>query len=221
MKLTLPWPPSMNTAGIYKITDTKSGRYYIGSTVNIRKRMAYHLYRLTKGTHPNRRLQNIFNKRPDSLIGSVIEFVERDKNALLLAEQGLLDTHVGNALCMNYCKTAGSQLGVKRSNETKDRLSKAFTGRVFSSETKTKMRNAKAGVPLSIEHRKKIGAKSKGRPGPVHTKENIEKWRKLNRDQVSSVFEMKARKFGTPRIAKAIGASRATVRRILAGESYL
>ena len=47
--------------GIYKI-ESPSGNFYIGSSVNVRKRMLGHKRELAKGTHINTALQNASNK---------------------------------------------------------------------------------------------------------------------------------------------------------------
>lgn len=53
---------SIYNSGIYVIVNKKSGRSYIGSSINIEKRWKTHLRHLRKNTHHNIFLQRSFNK---------------------------------------------------------------------------------------------------------------------------------------------------------------
>lgn len=46
---------------IYKITNTINGKYYIGSTVDFKKRKYTHTWKLNKGIHHSVYLQNAWN----------------------------------------------------------------------------------------------------------------------------------------------------------------
>ena len=48
--------------GIYKITNLKNGKFYIGSSVNLYNRNRGHYNTLIKNTHKNKKLQNSVNK---------------------------------------------------------------------------------------------------------------------------------------------------------------
>jgi group I intron endonuclease len=209
--------------GIYKIIDRDSSRFYVGSAVCFVRRWNYHIYRLSKRTHPNRIIQAIWNLDASRLSMVVVEVVASSaKDDLLRREQFHLDEAFQSGRnCMNVLKIAGSHQGAKRSNETKQKLSRASIGRIHSEEARAKMRVAKLGKPLSAEHRRKIGLQSAGKPGPIHTAESLSLWRKLSDDDVRMIRTMHAEGLlGTPRIASRFGCSRATVRRILDGTSY-
>lgn len=49
-------------SGVYKITNTINGNFYIGSSIRIRERWYEHKYLLNKGTHHSKHLQNSWNK---------------------------------------------------------------------------------------------------------------------------------------------------------------
>lgn len=49
-------------SGIYKITNIINNKFYIGSSCNIRVRYNEHIRELLKNNHPNKKLQNSFNK---------------------------------------------------------------------------------------------------------------------------------------------------------------
>ena len=51
-----------NVWGIYKILNTINGKFYIGSSVNLRKRLYEHFRELELGIHTNKHLQNAWIK---------------------------------------------------------------------------------------------------------------------------------------------------------------
>jgi group I intron endonuclease len=80
--------------GIYCITNSHTGKIYVGSSNNIRKRIKYHKYQLRKNVHNNQYLQNAFNKYGESAFSaSVLEFLPSDhsEEQICAAEQRWLD----------------------------------------------------------------------------------------------------------------------------------
>jgi len=49
-------------SGIYKITCLNNDKFYIGSSININRRLKVHQTLLNKNKHPNKRLQNCWNE---------------------------------------------------------------------------------------------------------------------------------------------------------------
>ena len=112
--------------GIYKIQSIiKPERFYIGSAVYIRNRWAMHLNDLAKNRHHASKLQNHYNKYgKDDLVFSVIEPCLPE--FAVIREQYYLDILKP---FFNSSPTACSQLGIKRSKETRDKISKARLGK--------------------------------------------------------------------------------------------
>jgi group I intron endonuclease len=86
--------------GIYKITNLKTGKFYIGSSNDIDQRWNEHRSRLTRKLHPNKKFVNAWHKHgKDLFLFEVLE--EVSENLLLKVEQTYLDTlrpfdrHVG------------------------------------------------------------------------------------------------------------------------------
>lgn len=52
----------MNRCGVYLICCEPTGSRYVGGSLHVVKRIREHFYRLEKGVHRNRRLQNAYNK---------------------------------------------------------------------------------------------------------------------------------------------------------------
>jgi group I intron endonuclease len=115
----------MNTAGIYMIrSKCKPERVYIGSAVNIKRRWQDHRKRLKASQHPNRKLQNHYSKYHD-LEFSVLLGCEKED--LLKNEQFFIDSYNP---WFNNTKIAGSCLGRKISEETREKLRKSHLGQI-------------------------------------------------------------------------------------------
>ena len=60
--------------GIYKITHSTTGKFYIGSTADLRKRWRQHRSELRRNKHCNQKMQYAWNKYgPDAFIFETIE----------------------------------------------------------------------------------------------------------------------------------------------------
>lgn len=92
-------------SGIYKITNTITGRFYIGSAVNFRKRWREHIIRLRRKTHHCAPLQNSWHKHgEDAFVFEVLELVCRKD--LLDREQGYL-SNLTRKIAFNISTRAG------------------------------------------------------------------------------------------------------------------
>lgn len=141
-------------SGIYQILNINTGKIYIGSAVNISKRQSEHYNLLNRDKHPNRYLQNAWNKYgADSFVFELLETTEFDKDSIVEREQHYLDTlqPFGNH-GYNICTVAYSCLGIKRSVETKRKMSEVklgeknpMYGKTHSKETRQKLSNAQSG----------------------------------------------------------------------------
>ena len=118
------------SSGIYQIRNTVNNKQYIGSAVNLNKRWKEHRLALRKGIHHSVLLQRAWNKyTEDSFEFRIIE--ECEKAGLIKREQYYLDSLNPE---YNVCKIAGSQRGMKRSVETKKKMSIVRKGRKLSVE---------------------------------------------------------------------------------------
>lgn len=152
------------TSGIYKITCTANGRFYIGSSNNCNRRWITHRRDLRGNYHHNPHLQSAFNKYGEgSFTFEVIETVELQ--ILFEREQYWLDTLRPFApIGFNIGIKADSGMrGRKASEETRAKLRAARKGITFTAERNLKISLAKKGVKRSPETCAKIGAASKGR----------------------------------------------------------
>jgi group I intron endonuclease len=132
---------------------------YVGSAVAVNRRWNAHLCNLRKGTHHCKHLQNVHAKYGESALDwEIIEFVE-DKTKLIEKEQFWIDFFQPT---YNKRKIADSCLGIKRSKESRLKMSIAQIGKKQSEETKAKRSIALKGRPRSLAVREKISASHVG-----------------------------------------------------------
>ena len=82
----------MDKSGIYKITNTVNGKFYIGSSVDLERRFNKHMGTLAKNTHANPILQRAWNKHgADKFTFEVIEECANDQKVCFEREQYYLD----------------------------------------------------------------------------------------------------------------------------------
>lgn len=128
-------------SGIYMIINLVNNKFYIGSSIDTYHRMLSHISLLKRNKHDNVHLQNSFNKyNIGNFIWVIIEQVDNYNN-LLIKEQYWLDLldACNQDIAYNMCSIAGSPLGRKHSQETKDKISASNKGKKKSSEHIEKM----------------------------------------------------------------------------------
>src|SRR6266581_245567 len=145
-----------NCSGIYKITCTANGRFYIGSAVNLYIRKYNHWSTLRRDIHRNQYLQRAWNKYgPDAFTFEVLEYVL--PMSLTAREQYWLNKlKPFGKKGFNIDREAGSPLGrkhtpeaienmrrVQSSPEARERKRQANLARSF--ETQEKMRRSMIG----------------------------------------------------------------------------
>jgi group I intron endonuclease len=110
------------TSGIYKIQNLSNGKFYIGSSVNIRNRISHHINQLVNKTHHNQVLQCAWEKYgPENFEGVLVEEVQ-DKALLLDREQYYIDLLEPE---YNICRVAGNSLGRQHTIETRRKISQS------------------------------------------------------------------------------------------------
>lgn len=90
----------LNFCGIYMLLNTKNGKRYIGSSVNIRKRLNIHRSLLKHNKHDNKHLQNAWNKYGEKAFNySILEKCNEDER--FIREQFYVDTiHPEYNICL-------------------------------------------------------------------------------------------------------------------------
>lgn len=152
--------------GIYQIRNIVNGKVYIGSAVNLTAREKAHRFHLARNTHHAVKLQRAWNKYgADAFTIEVIERVA-DKAQLIQREQHWINKHAPHKYGYNSAPTAGSNLGVKFSADTRAKIGAAHKGMKHTAESKARMSQSKRGSkypPRSAEHCAKISQNQHGR----------------------------------------------------------
>lgn len=176
---------------IYKIRNVLNQNYYIGSTVDSRKRFWAHRKELRRGTHDCMHLQRAWNKYGEDCFK--FEIVEQlaSKEELYPAEQKWLDAHFGKQYLYNvsayadcpmrnaspelrkkqaetmkkyYSNNPHPRTGLTHTEDSLEQMSKSRTGKAAGSE------HYRYGKTVSEETKKKIGDSQRGVPkGPGRT----------------------------------------------------
>jgi len=148
--------------------------------------------------HPNQHLQSSFEKYGSAaFIFKVIERVP--VQLLIIKEQYWMDKYraADNRYGYNICPVAASSLGVVRSLETRQRISKVKTGKANfaargkkrSAESRKRMSDAHKGVKLSEEHKRNLSCAQKGRVGTMLGKKHSEETkRKMSAAHKGKIF---------------------------------
>lgn len=105
-------------SGIYQIKNLVDGKIYVGSSSIIQKRKTQHYLNLRKGTHPNQKLQNAWNKYGENNFEfSIVEKCEI--HDLLYREQFYISSlspyyNIADVVGMPYTPKAGTQEALEK-----------------------------------------------------------------------------------------------------------
>lgn len=160
----------MKISGIYKIINKTNGKYYVGSSNDIKRRWSQHKseLKLKSRMHDNSHLRNAWNKDGENNFDFVVvEIIENPtKETLLLSEQKYLNEAKQNQdQCYNLQFIAS---GGEWSDESKKKLSDYRKGRKLSYLHRKHIGDAIRGRKFSKEHCEKIGKKLTGINNPSY-----------------------------------------------------
>jgi len=156
-------------SGIYCIKNLKTKKIYIGQSVNLKSRKRKHFLELKNNNHFNIHLQNSYNKYgKKNFKFEILEYCE-DK---FLNKQEIywIKYFDSTNSTTGYNVSMGGEGNVNPSIETRKKLSKALIGHYVSKKTREKISKANTGKTSPFKgktHTKKakekIGESSKGR----------------------------------------------------------
>lgn len=163
----------MLLTGVYAIRNTVNDKHYIGSaSVSLKTRWYAHKKMLRDRKHFNRHLQSAWDKYGEESFEFLV-LLRIQPNRCLEIEQYYIDYHWCMKSCYNLSPTAGSQLGIKRSDETRARMSEAIKKSV-TEESRRKTRERNRSRIVTDESRARMSASHKGKK---HTEEHKAKLR--------------------------------------------
>ena len=156
---------SENTSGIYKIVNKVDGKYYIGSSTNIRRRWWDHKYALRHNKHDNPYLQYAWNKYGETNFQFLLVEKTIVDNHLIIEQKYLDMCQCDRNVSYNIAENAiAPMLGKHHTQETINKIISANKGKKRTCECKLRMSSsAKNRLPMSTETRQKISLAFRGK----------------------------------------------------------
>lgn len=150
--------------GIYTITNTFNNKVYVGYSIEIKKRMSYHLNMLKHKKHPNTILQNSWNKYGEN--NFKFEILEECDKDYLVSQENYWCIMLNSHDC-NYgfnIESTGNRANYKRKKQNKQKKYQ------WSDQTRERYIKSKTGLKQTEEHKKALSEASymKGRFGKLH-----------------------------------------------------
>lgn len=174
---------------IYKITNLKNGKFYIGSTLNFESRKKKHLNDLQNGTHHNIHLKRAFEKYgEESFEFSYKEIEVEDKKQLQILEERYI----------NFCWNSGKLYNVSKMASGGDLIS--YHPNHDEIVRKTSETIKKRYAKMTEEERKFLSERIKGEKNPNYGN----KWSDEQRKR-ASLMQKKKMKDGTCSLLKLHG----------------
>lgn len=130
----------MRERGVYAIV-CNDGRQYVGGSVHIRQRWAYHRSCLRRGIHDNHRLQAAWSELGEEAFSFTVLEIVPDGD-IKAAEQKWLDHFRASEEGFNLHPTAGSPAGIVRSEEVRRAMSERQIGVRAGEGTSKSLKNA-------------------------------------------------------------------------------
>jgi group I intron endonuclease len=167
-----------NVSGIYRIENTVTGKFYIGSAAKLRSRLKSHRAALRRGGHYNNRLQSEWVKYGEAAFVAVV-VEEVAKVHLLEVEQRHIDETRAIECGYNLSPTDGTTTGWVQPDHVRQAVAEANRIRVWTDEMRSRHSDALKGK-ASAETRERMSELGKSRAGRVVSEETREKLRIAN-----------------------------------------
>lgn len=131
--------------GIYCITNIQNNKKYIGKSFDIEKRINGHKKMLNEKFHHNFHLQNSWEKYGENnFVFEIIEFGNFNNDELNKKEMYWINFYKSYNPQYGYNKTYGGDGGIL-TKEIREKISKSSMGKILSNETKSKLSIAFSG----------------------------------------------------------------------------
>lgn len=226
-------------SGIYRIFNILDGKFYDGSSNNLKKREYQHFYDLKKNKHANAHLQNAYNKHgEEAFVFVVLEECPVDK--LIEIEQHYLDTDKAwdRNVGYNVSAIAGR---IEANEETRNKKSVSMKGKFageknpnwkkaptthtralmsesaknrppITEETRIKLCGRNKGIPRSYEVRKKISLAQSG------NKAHNAKLTETQTDEIRTLYE--TGKYTQKQLGIMFNVARTTIQKVVENRTW-
>lgn len=142
---------TLKVPGFYTVVN-EDVVHYVGSTENLYRRFSEHRFRLSAGNHENKNLQALYNKVETLLFKPVP--TDSKERALDIEQAHLNDPDLKQHLCNIAVDARNPAKGITLTQEHKNKLSEAMTGREVSEETRSKMSASRMGLRNGLGHKR-------------------------------------------------------------------
>ena len=212
---------SKKLSGIYQIRNLINGKKYIGQTADLEKRKLKHFNALMGNYHYNEHLQNAYNKYgKENFVFEVLKYCRLFE--LTRYEQFFVDQEKQDDLYNIRIECVNSNLGTRCSDETREKLSIINRGKKHTKKSKNKISKALSGKnhPLYGKHRSKE-AKEKISLNHVNVSGENNPRAKLTKKQVFEILDLYYNQNKNQvYIFKKYGVSRTTIGYICHGKTW-
>lgn len=157
--------------GVYLIINSLSGELYVGSTSNVISRISKHRRELCIDSAESKRLQNSFNSTNNNFFDICAIYTDNRDDAYEI-EQIILDIIIPKTISCNISPNARIACkGITLSDEHKQKIINANTGRIRTKESLEKSSKSLTGLKRSKEIKEKFSKIHLGVPlQPHHAK---------------------------------------------------
>lgn len=166
----------MSRAGIYRIVNTINGKQYIGSTVDVPRRLREHARALRRNAHHSDHLQRAWDKYGESaFVFEPLWSVEPVEECLLYEEQlafNYLPTEYNGTKIASSrfglmpetrAKIAASHKGLRPTADTRARMAASQKRRAAAPEERARLSAIRKAAPVSEATRRKLTEANRGR----------------------------------------------------------
>lgn len=167
-------------SGVYKIICIGNGKFYIGSSKNIEKRISRHFSQLFHNNHINPHLQNAYNLYGKNAFRyEIIELCR--ENQLIEKEQYWMDKTncYSRDIGFNNCEKSDRPTGYKHTEQAKKKMREAKLGKKLDNSHVQKIIDSRKGYRHSEETKKKISKANSGINNGMYGKREEEDHKKL------------------------------------------
>lgn len=225
-------------SGIYAIQNRNNGKVYIGSAIDFRKRKNVHFCLLRKGKHHSSHLQKAWDKYGESAFEFRPLFICAPKD-LEIYEQRTVDGFKASDRRHGYNgrPVAASQLGMKHSEATKEKIRKKRALRVYTVEHRAALSRSHKGIKVPPGFGEAVSLRKRGTKHTPEAKAKMSVWQigkkhslewrenrssaKLNAQKVRDIKPLYATGGQSQKsIASRFGIDQSTVSYIISGKRW-